>query len=581
MVLPEGSNEPGRKRASTGRKALFLIAALVLAGGALALGNLTNPSTEAAEESEQTSTTRASRPQPPSVDLDTFTPDQIEVGDPLDWVRAVEFTDMHPVAVVEHEGWVYLFGSPAPYWVGGQANGLRAWRSESGSEWEDLGQVIPEDTSISGIVSSEYGLIAMSPGGLGETFSVWRSVDGVQWRETQGPPLQEGSGPILPLAVAATDRLIVVAGQETNNPAQMLMDRIEDELGVEVDLHRNGWSQAPDSDSVGIVIHGPVGLPIMTVDLEELGMSELEQQIVLGAHQGNQGDTSVWIRWDDSEWQHGTMDGADWVGALAVHPLGGFIATGWGSTGESGWTSFDGLEWGRLPLGPIPSTFERWGEVLVGPTHSSEVGLVVSDDGEEWSETPLYLSFPRPIGWGINTFAAGEAGLVASVDGWVDRSGTIRVPEPPTLTSGDIELTIDFEMGQVSAHRNDEEVLSFTTWSNVVPEHLRADPATETIYIDDPATGEQIAAFTFDELQAAEDDYWSERHLGDQLPFVAFSRDAEEWSIQSTETAFGPDLRIADLEVTGDGFIALMVPAANHFRPEAVGGFSVWSARAP
>jgi len=562
---------------------LYLVAALVLAGGALALGTLTNPSTTpSADDAEQTSTTtRTTRPQPPSVDIDTFAPDHIEVGEPLYWVLGADLTNSHPVAILAHEGWFYLFGSSTPDWDHGQASGLQAWRSETGIEWEDLGQVIPEDTKISSVASSDYGLIAMSPGPVGESFSVWRSTDGISWVETPGPPLAEGSGPVLPTAVAASDRLIVVAGQQVNDPTELLADRLEQRVGLEVDLHRYGWSQYSDETGPGISIHGPLGIPILTVSLDELNLSEQEQAIVLGAYHGNQGEASVWIRWDDSDWQHGTIDGSTWIEAIEPLPQGGFMAVGWGTTGESGWTSFDGLEWSGLEFNARPPfSLESWGDKLVGPSDNGEAGLLVSGDGLEWTDTPLYLNFPRPLSWGLGPYAAGDGGLVASVESWRDFGGPSELPDPPTLTSGEIELTLDFEMGNVIV-RHGEESTSFAMWSNFLPETVQADLATESLVFRDTESGDEIGTFTFDQINTAEDEFWGTRYDGDLMPFLAHSTDGEDWSIETMERAFGPGVGVVDLAVGNGRVVALVVSSTDRFRPDPSPGFTLWSAELP
>jgi hypothetical protein len=570
VVLPEGTGSSGGPPRRGRGGVLFLAAVGVLVGG-LIFGSLTTPEPAAIEETSSSTTTA---PLEKPVDLENFTIEQIAVGEPLAWSKETAFGGSYLNSVVEHRGWTYLFGSTYSWWEG-KGGALDAWRSDDGVTWESLGRVIDEPHQILSVVATERGLMGLEVGQAGQPTRLWLSDDGIGWTSNDLPAVDtDPHVTAWPMAVGATDRLVVVAVSAQYDPSRLFEERLAEQLGSTVDLSDMGVDWDLSSNGVRFTVWGPLGFPLYEATATEIGMSDEEIERI---RTGMTPESTVRLlaNSDDTGWQVADID-AEWIESITAAPDGALVVLGHGAYGPRTWRSYDGLRWEETGPADGPSQVTPWGDRLIGVADNGRPETMVSVDGETWEGTHLVDHFPLGLGWWPSVLAAGSGGVALTVEAWLESPTIVEPLEPTTVERDGHTFTIDPEKGEIRLDREKDTPLIWRQYSD----WLVADLSGPSLTLMDPDTGDALATFGLDELREIEETYWSvgpgtdpHRHVA-----FAFSPDAERWTIQDITADLGESARISNLEVTEDLVIAVVV-TYDGLRGEP--GFEIWTAPIP
>jgi hypothetical protein len=554
---------------------LVVVAVAAIGVGALLMGSLTTPEPASLEEPPPATTTTAGTIDPP-LDLESFSLSQIETGPQLEWREVAEISESEPHSLVAHRGFVYVF-SPVTH----QGDGVQAWRSANGFDWEALGIVIAESHRISSIASTALGLIAIEPDANDDYVHIWGSVDGTRWLEiVDGIPVAGSRDEVdfYPSAIAADERILAVAGRVEPDVTELAEVYLAEEAGSDIDLSGIpiGWISSPED--LYMTIYGPLSFPVARISGTALGLTDEQREEISGYFLGRPEDTTIWIRADDGGWQVGEIEGASFINALAPDEDGVLRAYGNGYIPGS-WVSHDGVEWEKVNDSGAPSRVEIWGDRLVG---IGDTGLsrdvMVSRDGETWEDSGLADRFPTGVDWYPLGFASGPGGVAAIVEAYVDERPR-GVPEAPTLTVSETTVTLDYQRGVVHLDTGDE----LYTWSIGVPgaEGIDIDLVTRTMTFTAPDSGVVIGEFGFDELFALESRAHTVGTLGNAQLGITFSRDGSVWTIQDLAGEIGPDATVSHVEVSEDHVLALVTRLPELDRPYGVESFEIWAAPIP
>lgn len=546
---------------------------MVIAG--LAVIGVLSPATPVAVEPTTTTSTTSAEVEPP-IDPANFNIDQIARGEPLDWTEAMMLDDGYPMALLDHEGWIYLFSTAQPNWSGLEEGGLRGWRSADGESWEALGQVIPENYHVAQVSSTGQGLVVLEwrDGGLG----VWESDNGFDWSFEEVPldDLDPGQT-VSPMAVGGSEAMLVVAGRTSVDVYRRVQEKLLS-MGAE-NPNVFGWSVEVTGDEVRFPLYGPLGFPLVVLTADDLGLSSQEVELVVDDYQGQEPVTIIWTRTAEAGWQRGEIPGA-YIETIRETPAGELIAFGYGRVGTT-WTSRDGVDWeeGEASSGPYLS--DVWRGRLIGPSDSGQADLAVSTEDGSWETMGPRDAFPNDFNWTMGATAAGPGGIAAVIMGWHEYGYVepVEPPEPPRLTEVGATLTLDVEAGSYTLETNDG---STHTWSmsERVPSGVTVDLETASIIFSDPDTDDLLASFTISDITQAQNSYWAERDWSSPYQAFTFSPDGEVWTIQDG-TTIGEGVEIMHLEVTETHVIAVGIDPAGRYDPTLSPGFGLWSAPIP
>lgn len=583
MVLPEGTHsEEERPRRS--RTILFALAFVAVTAAVLTLGALTSPDPEAlpspstSEAALAPSTTTTSTPRPQSVDVQTFGVEEIETGHQFDWELAAEFGDAYPHTMVSHEGWLYLFGSATPIWAP-EPGGLTAWRSRNGTDWESLGNVLGYEVEITHVEATAQGLVALERSQDSAGFNIWLSDDGIDWTP-RWVPTDGGARHVVAFPQGLygdEERLVVGATFEFDGEA--LLEEHLRAVGQEIDLTLSrGWGTDYTEDGVQLVVYGPLGIPVIATSAEELGLTGEEIRRLENGLDTRTDAVSVWVSEEGAPWVRGQIEGAQWIESIVGASNRELFAFGFGVTGEQAWRSVDGLTWEESSAGPGPLRATTWRESLLAAGGSAEI--LVSKDAENWEETGLRLLFPAPIDWQVSELTASPAGIAAAILGWEQ---TTRVdpqrPATPTLRDGTATLSLDFDSGHFEMEVGDD-VLSWRMYGEI-DNGIETDLSEQVVIFLHPDSGDELGRFGFDDLEAAEQEYWVGAFSSQEFHAMVFSEDARSWSIQDVDDEFGDDSRVAQLEMVDGRLVAAVVNTASMWSSQPNPGFEVWTAPLP
>lgn len=575
MVLPEGApkDDPPRRRRPP---SVLVIVFLILAIGVVTLGTVTG--TDESEPAAVATTTTTSAAGPPSVDSEESSVAGVARGEPLAWEHIMSIDEGHPLAMLEHRGWIYLFVTEASDVFTAEEGGLRVWRSEQGTDWESLGQVIDRSHVISGVNTAGRALVAAERGDDGEGFRVWRSGDGARWnQEVVRVDGLTRNGVVFPTALGGNQRTVLVATTNEIDVQSLMRDRIYELLGVDVSTEQVHWRPSGlHTDPIEFVVWGPLGFPLLDLDGDDLGLTDREQVMVeeqlMGAPVNH-----VWVSYEGGEWNRAEPP-ASWLTSFSTLSDGMMLATGHDDAGPGLWASEDGLEWVRSPRSI--ERIEKWDDDLIGVSGSLPT-LAMSQDGDQWERIGTLEGWPGGLRWGVSELAAGPGGLAASVYHVPNVEVHIEATDPGPVTIGDGEagLTLDFSNGSYTLDTG-----GFTrTWSMGLtrPPEVSVVLPDGVIAFHRPSTGELLATFSFGDLYEAQDVFWSSRvtDLTDHRAFV-FSEDGGDWVIQDVASLMG-DLEIRLLGVTGTHVVATAVNPSDPFASGDSPGFEIWSARIP
>lgn len=580
MVLPDGTksdqNRPGRSRAL-----LFAVAALAIVAGFVALGSL-SPSDPVAIETTTTTTTIPEVEAP--IDLENFSVSQIATGPPLEWERVAGSTTGYPLAVTEYEGVLYLFtGGQAPW--AEEPGGLVTWRSSDGEDWEPVGEtVISREFHVANVITSAEGFTAIGTRSGGNDLIVWRSVDGIEWTATEIPTDAE-SPYLTPSPTAAAvfgDRLAIAADYRLDQRA-LVTDHLT-AAGIDVDLQMMSWNtRYGGEDGVQLTVSGPLGIPVLTTSLDEVGLTEQEHRWVMsGLDRGEQSE--IWVVDDSGSVETGTIPLMH-VFTIVAQSDGTLFASGFGGAGlNDGFVSADGLQWEPAEDANFGAAIS-WGDQLIGITSGPGLEVLMSSDGQAWEESGVADLLPSQWGWHPVAMGAGSDGLAMTLEGQDSTSPPPRVTNDATLTSDGATLRVD--------HQRSAYVLEIDgethTWnmyqpgSAQVPEELEVDLTNGAVMYEDPETGETLAQFGFEELRRLEAGSRPVQFsdvIGHHA--LAFTGDGSGWEIRDLEPVVGDDSRVQLFEVGLRRLIAVVVePYLDPTQNVPPAGFEIWTAPLP
>lgn len=582
VVLPDGtgSEHSGPRK---GRSLLFAVAAITIVGGFVALGTLSPSISQTVLEPTTTtaSSTTTTEVEPP-VDPENFTVSQIATGEPLEWEKMVSSARGHPIGVTEHGGTLYLFATGHPPWEP-EPGGLTTWTSEDGRNWRPIDDGIGPEFNVTSVTSTPQGLIAVGARPGGGNLILWRSDDAVEWSTRQVPTGADGLYRTpRPLAVGATADSVVVSAVNELDREGLVQNRLR-EAGIEVDLSQLSWeTRYAGDDGIELILYGPLRTPALTVTLDEIGLSELEQELITrDLAVGNW--SNIWVVDHDGNWLSGNIP-LSHVSAIFGRSDGSFLALGGGGAGlPAAMVSPDGLNWNPTSDSPVPVSASSYPDGFVGFSDRAIPEILASDSGQAWESLYTVDQLPSLGGWFVSAFGAGDDGLAMTVQG--RETGGLEPPAgTPTVTSanGSI-LTLDFEQGLYELTTGDQIE---HTWEMPrrgpvdATEGPQVDLESQMVIFPDPETRDTLAEFSFQELRDAESEYRSVS-LSDivQHHALVFSTDGSEWEIQDAGPILGSQA-IRLLEVGNGQILAVTVPYSP-LPNSSQGGFEIWSAGIP
>ena len=513
MVFPESEPQPGGPR-QKGKTVAVGLGAVALVLGAVGIGAMTSPGPVAAATT--TTSTSVAAPDTP-IDPKDFTIDQIAMGDPLDWEETKSIVEGIPIGLTGHDGSIYLFATPSTTSGLPGSGGLRVWRSDDGTAWEYLGEGIPPGHGITAVASTERGLMAASSGIDGHGLVLWQSSDGVNWEPETIPIEQDSLARINFSTVAANDQAVVVGFYRDLDIARLIEERMAFP-GVETAVTYWGWGVDDVEGGPLFTLWGPFGFPLAEMTTEDLELTDTEIEQVQRWNRGEVSWSGIWARDSAGVWTESGIPDAEWIDSIATTTAGVFLANGGDATGNTAWTSLDGVTWEEMSYDLRPYRIATWGDRLVGPTVMNRASVLASSDGETWSDIGPGDLFPSSLQWTMDNLAAGHSGIVGTVTGWSQESPVDVEPiPPPTLRDGGAVLTFDYDTSQLTLVAG-TEVYTWAMHGSVVPDGLEVDLTTGDLSFSDPETGVPLARFGLDEIQSAEQSYWSRGWSGNETP---------------------------------------------------------------
>lgn len=575
MVSPEGTG-PEPDRPKSGRGLLFAIAALVIAGGFMALGGL-SPASQATPETTTTTQAIATTTEelPPPFDPENFQVSQIETGPQFEWTRTLTLEEGYPLGLIEHSDSLYLFVNERPFWRGDSEN-LTIWEWDGSGEWHSPGSIVGGLHSVVAMTTHGAEVMLVGNSSEGGAMSLWRSTDmGIWTREDIPLEADDQDKTVFPAAVGANGDLVMVAGSLSMNP-KTIEDALH-EAGYPVDLLQWGWWL--DGDAV--VISGPFGVTIDRVAFSELGWDEDTKASIVRSYRGRS-ESKTWIQRDGGAWEAIELEELEGVESILPYPGGGLVATGWSSSNYVRLVSTDGMKWTRLDGNETPWQVDTWGDRFVAATDRSLPGFFVSNDGETWEAFGPDGLFPEGINWSTETLAASDDGVAFTTTGvspgLPSTTPSERVP-PIRLDIGDgATLILDFESGRLDLEKESD---SFS-WQMYGPssdqDGISADPEEQTLLLTDPETGYILATVPFDVLQDAEVDFYRQRAPETGHRALVFTPDGTTWTIQDVPSRFGDSNLLGELLIGTNQVAAIVVPDGWW---DMEGGFEVWTAPLP
>lgn len=556
---------------------MFAIAAVALAIGALTLGALTSPAPEATLETSTTTTTTIEVLEQP-IDYDHFTVEQIATGEQLNWRQVAIGQGGGGTGLISQLGVLYMF-TPSQVTVVGEPSGLRAYRSFDGSSWEDLGEVIATDGFVAAVGATPFGLMAIESNSSDGPVVAWRSTDAIDWE----PTVIEQSDSSVAFhsdAIGANSGLVVVAGSVHDDGTPILQRRLAD-YGLDIDLRSVGWSIDSYGEDATVVLYGPLGITAMSIPVSEIGLTE-EERILLQRGTIGEGEAAVWSTSDGVTWIPSTIERVNWVSSITPSPDGSLLVFGFDSAGHGLWRTFDGVTWEKLPFGLRAERAAQWRGQLAGLSGQGPPEVLVSSDGETWSELGLADYFPTRIGWSPTAIATSDAAIAVTVQGFHQdaSSGRVEQAEPLVLERNGTKLTLDLEQGLIGMD-DGETIRSWYVYGNATnPEDLVVDLIGRTVTFLD-STGQQLVTFGFDELEQAEQEYFVSTYPPNvTFDALAYTQDGNSWAIQDLDEAFGPGTRVLGLAATPFALVAVVQPSEVYFT-SGEGEIQIWYAHLP
>lgn len=576
MVLPEGASSPesGRRAGWKLGGAVALVAIAV--GAAIALLAATTPSPEAASSeiavTSPTEPLQAPTTSTTTVDVANFTVAAIATGERLSWFRAPTFVSGWPIAVVSHDGQLWLFTATITRGAYRDGAGLTAWVSSDGIDWQPAGLVASEEFSITGVEGVGDRFVAMGNRVLDGTPHVWISRDGSEWTVFPLPIdlLEEASGYRSWLTgLAGVGNGLYLTGFVETDWEREIVDRLPPEVAEYVIYEYGlGYGDLGDGEK-RIEVYGPLGLLGYTATLSELG---IDPETAARVFDGSPIDTSfLWRSDDGNNWSQLRLEDM-WVQELAALPDGTLFLNGGDYRGDGIWTSRTGSEWERLPSRTHVRVVGSWNGNLLGI--SNERDLVLSSNGDDWESLGTGELLPGRLYWQLDPIAAGEACLAVLATTWPENFS--RQPVTVTIRDDGSALTFDPVLGTVTVSNGELEA-TLPLWTGDATGLADVDFAAEAVSFLHPESGESIGRFTFDALHRAEMTAFGP-DPGERALLLTGS--GEEWSIIDLAEEIGPETRVLMMECFGDQLVMVTTTSSLRSTQESV-RFSVRVANLP
>jgi len=528
---------------------------LALVAVTFALGQATSPPEEIVAGS--TSTTEIAPVVEPTttttIDIETFSADDVATGDRFFWINAPPSGRVWPIDLIEHDGLVYLFGSEEVT-TSRSGRGAIAWISSDGVQWQRVGVVIPENSTVRKVVSTEWGLLALGQNSLGAPM-VWTSTDGKTFKSSSLPVAETVPGTSFELndAVVSDGRLLVVGVQVPDRTSEVLAALQESLVGTDADSVRLGFDLRGDVDEAIVNVHGPLGLHAFSLRMVELGLDDDLEAVLVGPDPPVR--QFIWSTDDGVAWQV-TEVGASIVQELWRRPNGDLVAYGDGGRESTILTSTDGRNWESHARSSRAWTFEisamaTWRETLIGGGLGED--LFVTSDGLSWERLGTGALLPDSINWRMGPVGTGEAGLAAMAQAL--RANNQPAFTPVVIEVGDATLTLDLEDARLLVDRPGYERLEVFLWTENNRGHFEVDFLQKAVTFIDPPSGDVLAKVGFTTLEKAESsafivDRSSERAL-------LFTADAKAWSVQSLSSVVAEAHQVESIVVLEDRVLLL------------------------
>ncbi len=476
-----------------------------------------------------------------SVDVGAAEEVLVERGGRLVWDSGTELGAGWPLPIVEYQDSLYLFAQSAGPWEASGQSDLAAWRSFDGQQWESLGAVSAIRGHVRAVAASPAGLVMVGTGENQEPMA-WTSTDAVSWDGAQLPGGDRTPG-LVPDGVVATGDLIVISATEAwSNVYQRVNEAVAEYTGLDIDSGEVGFGWSGSTVS----LFGPLGLRLLEVSAEELGLSE-DDFVALNGPSGPP-ESAVWSSTDGGEsWTVAELDGL-FVQGLSVGQNGDILATGFGAGRPGLYVSTDGQVWE-----PQGSTFLRsarvWNERLVAVRDDETGGLVTSTDGVEWQPVPVTDLLSGGFEWHISEIAAGPSGIAVIAEGF--NESFEPQSRTATLLKDGYSLTARGQ-SRLELKRDGITLLSTTLHTPNVSQDFVLDMEQATVTFVDNTTGEAYVTFTFGELRALEAEIFGGSD-SDWHQQVLVSVDSVTWSIQARLEGS----RISALHLSDDAVLAV------------------------
>ncbi len=498
-------------------------------------------------------------------DMDDFTMEQVENGQPLEWSPAVVEPDLVPAGLVALGDARFLFATRP------DGTGLRAWSSADGLAWAEINTGVPATSPVAVVGTSEDGLVVVTEGTTKAKPEVWTSADGVDWASEEIPiEYDNGLMAFTPTAVEGHGGTLLIAGETRLDATGVVEAAVREALWPAYEAKRFGVDVRLSPSEIQIDVLGPGGLALLTTTAAELGLDDRTQEWM---REEPPSEAAVWIRQESAGWSQAEVPGASSITSMSATQLGDIIGSGVTELGlASLWRSFDGFFWEQVPYDVRPDSLAGWVGRLVGPSAVGTLEMVVSDDGVDWGPTGLGAHFPPSMDWFVHSYGVSDRALVVAVESY-DVRGTSpdAVGPDPHIRQGEVDIYVDPFYGQVYLFDGTQDY----TWAQGPhDETMVFDPVTETISFSRP-DGSPLATVGLDELgDLADSARAGFARFGHYFRALAATNDGAAWTIWDT-TPLGNDTDPIDVTMAP---AAIALATTDH--PTGL-GLTLWTAPLP
>ncbi len=499
----------------------------------------------------------------------------LDAGVSMAWHEGPDIGGLMPSSIVEYNGRVFVFAaaSRSPQDLAG--TGVDMWSTADGVTWESAGPVIESPVLVTSVNVEPDGLVAVGRDANGAP-AIWRSTNGTDWATTLLPEAPPSSGTPVPLMFASSGDVETVVGTSISpSPFGLLLPAIEELAGVPIDSHN--VSLLKSGSDYSVAVSGPLGLPILSASIEDLGLSPQEvSRIKNSLTHGSMPTSAVWSSTNGLDWDVASLHNI-FPTSLAVDDSGRFVMSGSGPPGPMIWRSDLGKSWQDVGGGQSSvDSLLPWKQVLIGIQYSEQNDLVTSTDGATWNPVGLPDLFPgnhRALGLRL---AAGEEGIAVEVSRLQTEADVSPYLTPAILAKDGYTLTAnDGGTHALVLRRGEDRLIAWEPYTNNQA-GIVADLGNQTITFVDPMTSEPYVTFTLEELQQLEAAANTDLPYAGPESQVLFTADAATWTLNSIDaitTSEGVGRYVSGLQVTSLGLITAITTQPN--APSAFHGPSI------